>query len=383
MDKNKEFLKKFIILACIIWLALIVRIHGLPFASQDYTAFVSRWFDTIKTGGGFSSLKNSMGDYTPPYMYLLTLGTYTSINKLFYVKMTTFVFEIMTAFFVMKIVNIKYRNEKANYLAFGLLLFIPTVIFNGSVWAQCDIIFTSFVIGSIYYILREKPITSLIFYGIAVSFKLQAIFLLPLFGILLFKHRIKIYHLLLLPISYLFLSIPSLIVGRPLKDILLIYINQSSEYKNLTSNAPSIYQWFPSNLFSNTTLISNIGIIFTLVVVLIIFYVSIKYIKVIKYDNIIELSLLFSIIIPFLLPHMHERYFFMADIISLLYAFSFPKKFYIAIIIPLASLVCYLPFLYNASTNFIIAASVVLFLVIIDLIYSFKIHLVNEQGNYK
>ena len=51
MDKNKEFLKKFIILACIIWLALIVRIHGLPFASQDYTAFVSRWFDTIKKIG--------------------------------------------------------------------------------------------------------------------------------------------------------------------------------------------------------------------------------------------------------------------------------------------------------------------------------------------
>ena len=381
MDKNKEFLKKFIILACIIWLALIVRIHGLPFVSQDYTAYVSRWFDTIKSGGGFSALKNSMGDYTPPYMYLLTLGTYTNINKLFYVKMITFVFEIMTAFFVMKTVNIKYRNEKANYLAFGLLLFIPTVIFNGSVWAQCDIIFTCFVIGSIYYILRERPITSLIFYGIALSFKLQAIFLLPLFGILLFKNRIKIYHLLLLPISYLVLSIPSLIVGRSLKDILLIYVNQSSEYTSLTSNAPSIYQWFTGKIFSNTSLIGNIGIVFTLVVVFIIFYVSTKYIKIIKYQNIIELALLFATIIPFLLPRMHERYFFMADIISLLYAFSFPKKFYIAIIIPFVSLVCYLPFLYNTSTNFILASSIVLFIVIIDLLYSFRIHFINDKFN--
>ena len=381
MDNKKKFLKKLLILVCIIWLALIVRIHGLPFTSGDYTAFVSRWFDTIKTGGGFIALKDSLGDYAPPYLYLLTLGTYTSINKLFYVKMITFVFEIMAAFFVMKIVNISYRNEKAGYLAFGLLLFIPTVIFNGSVWAQCDIIFTSFVIGSIYYILREKPITSLIFYGIALSFKLQAIFLLPLFGILLIKNRIKIYHLLLLPMSYLALSIPSVIVGRPLKDILLTYVNQSSEYKNLTYNAPSIYQWFTSNIFSNTTLIGNIGIVFTLLVVLIIFYVSIKYIKILKYENIIELSLLFVIIIPFLLPRMHERYFFMADIISLLYAFCFPKKFYIAILMPFISLVCYLPFLYNTSTNFIIIASVVLFIVIIDLLYSFRTHLLNEQSN--
>ena len=129
MDKNKKLLKKSIILACIIWLSLIVRIHGLPYASGDYTNFVSRWFDTIKTGGGFSALKTSLGDYTPPYFYLLTLGTYTSINKLFYVKMLTFVFEIMSAFFVMKIVNIKYKNEKASYLSFGLLLFIPTVIY--------------------------------------------------------------------------------------------------------------------------------------------------------------------------------------------------------------------------------------------------------------
>ncbi|MCB2292767.1 hypothetical protein LGK95_04350 [Clostridium algoriphilum] len=378
MNKNKRFLKKFVILAAIIWLAFVVRIHGLPTTSQDYNAFLSRWFDSIKTGGGFSALKNSMGDYTQPYLYLLTLGTYTDINKLFYIKMISFVFEIMVAFYIMKIVNMKYKNEKIGYLSFGILLIIPTVIFNGSVWAQCDIIYTSFVIGSIYYILREKPITSIIFYGVALSFKLQAIFILPLFAILLFKNRIKIYHLLLIPITYLFLSIPSLIVGRPLKDILLTYLNQSSEYTNLTYNAPSIYQWFTSSFFSNTTLIGNIGIMFTLVVVLSIIYVSFRYIKVIKYENVIELSLLFAVIIPFLLPRMHERYFFMADIISLLYAFCFPRKLYVAIIIPLVSLFCYFPFLYNTSIDSIVDLSIVLFVIIIDLICTFRIHLINE-----
>jgi len=379
MDKNKKFLKKFLIIATIIWLALIVRIPGLPSVNQDYNAFLSRWFDTIKTNGGFSALKNSMGDYTQPYLYLLTLGTYTNINKLFYIKILPFVFEIMAAFFIMKIVNMKYKNEKIGYLSFGILLLIPTVILNGSVWGQCDIIYTAFVIASIYYILREKPITSILFYGIALSFKLQAIFILPLFLILLFKNRIKIYHLLLIPLSYLVLSIPSLIVGRPLKDILLTYVNQSSEYTNLTYNAPSIYQWFTSSFFSNTTLIGNIGIIFTLVVVLSIIYISVRYIKVIKYETIIELSLLFAVIVPFLLPRMHERYFFMADIISLLYAFCFPKKLYVAIIIPLISLFCYLPFLYNTSTDSIVDLSIVLFIIIIDLLYSFRIHLINGR----
>ena len=319
-----------------------------------------------------------MGDYTQPYLYLLTLGTYTNINKLFYVKMLSFVFEIVAAYFIMKIVNMKFKNEKLGYLAFGLLFFIPTVIFNGSVWAQCDIIFTSFVIGSIYYILCERPVTSIIFYAVALSFKLQAIFLLPLFVILLLKNRIKIYHLVIIPAAYLVLSLPSLIVGRPLKDILLTYVNQSSEYKNLTYNAPSIYQWFKGKLFSDTTLIGYIGILFTFVVVLVIIYVSVKYIKVIKYENVIELALLLCVIVPFLLPRMHERYFFMADIISLLYAFCFPKKFYIAIIIPLVSLCCYFPFLYNTSTEYLFSLSIVIFVVLVDLLYTFRIHLINE-----
>ena len=111
MNKFKETQKKFIILCSIVWLALIARITSLPFMSTDYNAFLSRWFDTIKTGGGFSALKNAMGDYTQPYLYLLTLGTYTNINKLFYVKMLSFAFEILAAFYIMKIVNIKYKNE--------------------------------------------------------------------------------------------------------------------------------------------------------------------------------------------------------------------------------------------------------------------------------
>ena len=86
MDNNKVFLKKFLILAFIIWIALLIRIPGLPFMSGDYNTFVSKWFDTIKMGGGFAALKNAMGDYTQPYLYLLTIGTYTNINKLFYVK---------------------------------------------------------------------------------------------------------------------------------------------------------------------------------------------------------------------------------------------------------------------------------------------------------
>lgn len=366
-------------LTSIICFAIIVRIPGLPFVSKDYTVFLSRWFDYIKLNGGFNALKNPIGDYTQPYLYLLTLGTYTNVNKLFYIKAVSFVFEIMTAFYVMKIINIKYKSQRTAYLSFGLLLFLPTVIFNGSIWAQCDIIYTAFVIGSIYYLLCDKSIAAIFFYGIALSFKLQAIFILPLFGVLLFKNRVKIYQLSLIPATYMLSSIPSLIVGKPLKSILFTYVHQTGEYKKLTYNAPSIYQWLPDKLSGHTTLITNLGILSAFIVVLAILYMSVKYIKILKYDNILELSLLLACIVPFLLPRMHERYFFMADVLSLLYAFCFPRKFYIALIVPLISLYSYLPFLYGASNKPLVALSVLLFVLIVDLLYSFRRNLIKVQ----
>jgi ABC-type antimicrobial peptide transport system permease subunit len=56
---------------------------------------------------------------------------------------------------------------------------------------------------------------------------------------------------------------------------------------------------------------------------------------------ILALCLLFAIGIPFLLPHMHERYFYGADILSLVLAFSVPMYFSAALLVQFASLLGY------------------------------------------
>jgi Gpi18-like mannosyltransferase len=42
---------------------------------------------------------------------------------------------------------------------------------------------------------------------------------------------------------------------------------------------------------------------------------------------------------------MHERYFYLADVISLIYAFYFPDYFYVVILIQISSLLSYISFL--------------------------------------
>ncbi len=52
---------------------------------------------------------------------------------------------------------------------------------------------------------------------------------------------------------------------------------------------------------------------------------------------------------PFTLPHMHERYFFATDVVSIIYAFYSPKRFFVPIVVGVASLFSYFPFLFRET----------------------------------
>jgi Gpi18-like mannosyltransferase len=62
---------------------------------------------------------------------------------------------------------------------------------------------------------------------------------------------------------------------------------------------------------------------------------------------VVKLALVSALLVPFTLPHMHERYFFAADVISIIYAFYRPKRFFVPIIVGGASLFSYFPFLFR------------------------------------
>ena len=52
-------------------------------------------------------------------------------------------------------------------------------------------------------------------------------------------------------------------------------------------------------------------------------------------------AVLLAVGIPFLLPHMHDRYFYAADILTLLWVFAFPEYFPAALLAEFASLLGY------------------------------------------
>ena len=149
-------------------------------------------------------------------------------------------------------------------------------------------------------------------------------------------------HFLLFPLTYLLLVLPAVLLGRPLWDTISLYWNQTGSIgSGLNYNSPSIFAilWkIPESQQKNA---STVGIVAAALYMLNL--LAIAYVKRSKLTDraILALALLFSIGIPFLLPHMHDRYFFPADILSLVLAFAYLPVFLVAPLVEFASLLGY------------------------------------------
>ena len=70
---------------------------------------------------------------------------------------------------------------------------------NSAAWGQCDSIYAAFCLGSLYFLLRGRTWWACVFFGLALSFKLQAIFFLPALLIVLVVNRQRLLALLAVP----------------------------------------------------------------------------------------------------------------------------------------------------------------------------------------
>lgn len=303
----------------------------------DYKMFFEPWVATLReAGGGFQGLSAEFEyvDYTTPYLLILSfISICPFFNTLILMKMVSVFFDFVAAIAVGFIVYEMTDKKQSGYMAYAVMLFVPTIVANGAMWAQCDIIFTSFVMLSLLFMLKDKPRVSLIFYGIAFAFKLQTLFIAPLYVLLWVKKKMKIQHFLWLPIMYFIGIIPSWIAGKNLWDLLTVYLFQANgemDIYKLSHKFPNVYQIIGTDSFLREY--ADAGIYFTLAVLMVLmYYIAQKNFTFTK-DLIIRMGMFFVMVVVFFLPHMHERYGILADVLSVIVAFSNPRKFYVPLI---------------------------------------------------
>jgi len=348
-------------------LALALRLALFPHETYDYHNYLSHWYDHLRQNG-FQGFKTGFSDYTPPYLYFLWLATHLPLPKLYAIKSISLVGDFALAFVVLLLVRLKYDRRSVWLAAFAAALFAPSIFFNSALWGQCDVIFTTFLLAALYCLLRDWPGRALLFFSIAFAFKLQAFFLLPLFLVSWTKGKLPLKYFLLIPAVYLTLCLPALLSGRPLSELLTIYLGQANTYPSLTSSAPNLYQWLPNK----ADVFGRPGLIFAATLVGGLCYACLKSETPWGERLTVRLALASAILVPFTLPYMHERYFYAADCIAIVYGFYFPRRFYIPLAVITISLFSYFPFLFGDMTviklpYLALCLAVVLVIVLVDL----------------
>ena len=326
-------------------LAFVLRALALDYETLDYQNFLSPWVTFYRENGGFRALSRSIGNYNIPYLYFLALFSYSSIRDLYLIKCLSILFDVLLAWGSAELLGLYCKSSWRRLSCFAGVLLLPTVILNGAFWGQCDSIYVAMAVLALWLGLKERPVASMICLALSFGFKLQAIFVIPVFALLLLKGKLKWYHLGVFPAAYVLLVLPAVLLGRPFLDTLLLYANQTGSVGSaLNYNSSSIFGifWHVANEETAATTALAAAVCYTLLVLI----TASLFRDRLNDRAILCAAVLFAVGIPFFLPHMHDRYFFAADILTLVLAFAVPWVLPVAPLTQFASLLGYHAYIY-------------------------------------
>ncbi len=333
---------------CLFVFSFLIRWKLMPIESADFWGFLEDWMLQIRAGGGFKSLDHQISNYTSPYMYLMCLVSYLTENNLYGLKMISVVFDYLAAAAVFLIVYQLTGNARRSIMGMAALLLCPTVILDGAYWCQCDIIYTTFLLFALYYFFKDNSRLCLIFVGISFAFKLQALFLVPFFIIMWLKRKtIRIVDFLWIPVVYVISALPAWGFGRDFKELLGIYFDQAQSYPWGTLEYPNIYALLGEAMpdMRHAGEVSSAGTYMTIILLgCIAYYFYVKRINLTG-EIMITLALFTTAIIVYSLPHMHERYGFLVDLLAIIYGMLNRKKLPVACGFMLVSVLSFMPYL--------------------------------------
>lgn len=353
--------------------SILIKVNFMDFESADYSSFLKNWYNFYNDLGGFSALKYNIGDYNVSYMILMALLTYLPFPPLYSIKVLSIIFDYALAFSCMLFVYKMFKENKNRhiyaFITYAIVIMLPTVILNSSAWAQCDSIYTTFLILSFMYLIEEKYFKSFVLLGVSFAFKLQFIFLLPVYILVYINRRnFSILYFGLIPIVNFALCIPAMLFGRSLKDCVMVYFNQTKTYANYISmNFPGVYNLFLKGenlVYTPSESLPTFGILLTLSIFIFSAFWVLSLKKKLSEKGIVNLGLWCILIAVFFLPHMHDRYMFSADVLSIIYFMLNQEKWYVPLAINFASLYCYSAYLFGNMSIPISYISILLFIII-------------------
>lgn len=323
--------------------------------SGDFNDYLEPWFYAIKSNG----LSEQVGNYSFTYQFVIWILTKFDVNPLYSYKLVSCLFDLTLAFVVAIIVKGESSKTFGGVdlwaIAFCAIWLSPVVFINSSGWAQCDSIYSTFALLAVYMLDKEKYNLSMILLGVGFAFKLQTVFIFPVFVFFYYaSKKFSIIKFLLVPIGLFAVSAPLLLWGRDLSEILGIYLWQSDTYFEMSHSFQSIWTLlcggiYDTNCYPHMKYPSIVFTAFALVLVMLWF---LQKGKSCRGKNLYILSFLLVYTCVMFLPSMHERYSYLYEILAIVIAVLVPKTLPLCFGLICLSLNTYGAFLFHFDANF-------------------------------
>lgn len=337
-----------VFILCLFVLAFLIRWKLMPIESADYFGFLEGWMEQIRREGGLPSLGHGISNYATPYMVLICLISYLTDNDLYGLKLLSVAFDYLGSAAMFLIVYELSGSVRKAILGMAALLLSPTVILDSAYWCQCDMIYTSFLLLAFYFFLKDDSRRCLLLVGISFAFKLQAVFLLPFLLIMWLKRRtIRLLDFLWIPLVYGISALPAWAAGRSLKEVLLIYFDQTNTYPWGTLEYPNVYALLGEAMpdMRHAGEVAGAGIWMTIVLMgCLAYYLYTKEVRLTG-NFLVTLALFTVALTVYSLPHMHDRYGFLIDLLAIPYGLMRIRRLPVTCGFMLISILTFMPYL--------------------------------------
>jgi Gpi18-like mannosyltransferase len=292
----------------------VAVIYGLLWpnrSSPDLAFYLFPWLDHIRSAGPVAAFAAPFSNYTPPYLYLLSAASLLGLSDLATVKLVAVGAVALLSVAVWRLLRALGSDSAADGAVVALLL--PTVVLNGPMLGQCDALWAAPCLMAVAAAVERRPVAMATWAGLAFAVKAQAAFIAPFALVVIARDR-KWPPLLIPPAIYFLMVAPAWAAGWPIGDLLTVYAHQFG-YKELLSNAPNLWA-LPAAITGR----APPHVLFTLGYGLAACAVALYLWKAPR--RTMDAALLAALLFPFVLPKMHERFFFLADMLSFAAAFA-------------------------------------------------------------
>lgn len=337
-----------------LYVAFLFRHWSDP--NSDLELFFLPWMASLRDSGLLETLAQKIPNYTAPYVSYLYVFTrlFPDFELMDLAKASGAFLLVAYAFCG----ALAFKSVCDGSVRFGVVLIwmvlSPTAGLNAVVWTQADTLIAASLFLSFACLQREHFTASIILFAFALSSKLTSIFFAPYLLFILFQRRAYFQILIFIPliaITYYVANLPYLFAGVSAAETLAIYKEQSQYFAEYSMNAPNPWHVAqrllqlpdPESALGSVIIFVGIGVAAILGLIIVTAGGNLKT----KLSRQKELALLLFVLIifPYILPKMHDRYFFIADSFSWLAAAYCSRFLPVALLMQVASWMASAPFL--------------------------------------